>query len=247
MPRTIIGSDFTHHEARRMAAEVKKANVNNNPYLTIAEAAVIPPELRDDFEAYRQAQANKVVVAKKFVDAFGAKLETAVPRADIDGDGKLDTSERNRLPNRLRNNAAAYYRATHQMTKLGTYVAKSRPELLTKIEEELKSHDFKDMLPLFNAWNRGVQAELGINDFQYIAEGIGLGMADAPMPAPITRQDTLELITDVKLARKGQKVAGISGLQIFNGSVTLQDGTRRDVSIWVQKVPGGYELAPPVG
>jgi hypothetical protein len=247
MPRTIIGSDFTHHEKRRVAAEVKKANTNNNPYLTKAEAAVLPKDLHDNFEAFRKSQGNKVAVAAKFVDAFSAQVDVAVPRADLNGDGKLDPSERNRLPNNLRDNAAAYYRATHQMTKLGTYVAKSRPELLTKIEEELKSHDFKDMLPLFNAWNRGVQAELGINDFQYIAEGIGLGMADAPMPAPITRQDTLELITDVKLERKGQKVAGISGLQIFNGSVTLQDGTRRDVSIWVQKVPGGYELAPPVG
>lgn len=91
-----------------VAAAVKRANADGNPYLTKAEAKNLPPDLQDNFEAYRARTLNGVVTASHFVRDQAAYAAGETRRADLDGDWMLNAREIRLLPEQLQDNVSNF-------------------------------------------------------------------------------------------------------------------------------------------
>lgn len=92
-----------------VTANVKKANVDGNTYLTKAEGKALAKDLRDNFEAHRVlGNGNSTVVAKKFIQKFTDYVAVQASKADANGDGYLTTTEAKKLPKDVRDNFANY-------------------------------------------------------------------------------------------------------------------------------------------
>src|SRR3954464_618535 len=92
-----------------VTANVKRANVDNNPYLTMAEAKALPKDLKDNYEAHRVlGNGNDRVAANKFIQKFTDYVAVQARMADKNGDGYLSTAEAKKLPKDVRDNFANY-------------------------------------------------------------------------------------------------------------------------------------------
>jgi hypothetical protein len=94
-----------------LEAEVKKANLNNNAYLTLEEAKKLPADLRDNFENFRKA-GNARVSVKQFTESFTAYVAKSASAADKNKDGVLTKTDARALPKDLRDNFLNYVTAT---------------------------------------------------------------------------------------------------------------------------------------
>ena len=99
---------------RYIEAEVKKANLNGNAYLTVAEAAKLPADLRDNYEAFRKGNAR--VSVKQFTESFTAYVAKSAHAADKNKDGVLTATDAKGLPKDLRDNFLNYVAATQAPT-----------------------------------------------------------------------------------------------------------------------------------
>lgn len=103
-------ADFVAASKSYVRANVKKANKDSNPYLTMEEAKKLPKDLRDNFEHHRVGgQANARVSVKKFETKFTAYVAVKAEQADRNQDGFLDAKEAKLLPKDLRDNFWNFY------------------------------------------------------------------------------------------------------------------------------------------
>lgn len=93
---------------------IDKVNTNGNIYLTLAEEAKLPKDLRDNLKKHRAlAQENGVTVVAKAKKAYGGYVTAKAWAADKTPDGKLTLTEGTRyLPKDLQDNFRNYYNAT---------------------------------------------------------------------------------------------------------------------------------------
>jgi len=92
-------------------AQVKKANLNGNTYLTVEEAKKLPADLRDNYEAFRKAGNSRVSV-KQFTESFTDYVAKSAAKADKNKDGVLTKTDARSLPKDLRDNFLNYVAAT---------------------------------------------------------------------------------------------------------------------------------------
>lgn len=108
--RELIGASKKYLEA-----EVKKANINGNAYLTVDEAKKLPADLRDNYESFRKA-GNARVSVKQFTESFTAYVAKSANAADKNKDGVLTKTDAKALPKDLRDNFLNYVTATQAPT-----------------------------------------------------------------------------------------------------------------------------------
>jgi hypothetical protein len=113
MPKPLrIGvNDLIGASKQYLADRVKKANLDNNAYLTQAEAKKLPADLRDNYDTFRKAGHPRVSV-KKFSDNFVKYVAVSARAADKNKDGVLTATEAKALPKDLRDNFLSYVKAT---------------------------------------------------------------------------------------------------------------------------------------
>lgn len=98
-------ADFIRRSASYIRANVNKANVDQNPYLTKAEAKKLPADIRDNFNNHRfGAQDNATVTAKKFIERYSNYVAVNAKKADKNNDGWVTSLEVKNLPVDLRDN-----------------------------------------------------------------------------------------------------------------------------------------------
>jgi hypothetical protein len=221
---------------------VKKANVDGNPYLTKAEAKKLPKDLRDNFENHRVgAQDNFRVSVKKFETNYVKYVAVQATRADKDGDGILNARDMTRLPRDLKDNVANYIEATR-----GQHTLKSPAILRERILEAVNGKDWKGFIEMCDPENVKGQKELGVNQNQYIAEALNLHMQGNSLPGDITKKSTLEQVEKISLQRAG--AADANGEVVFKGTATLKNGDKLKVEIYGHNRPDGtFWITPPVG
>jgi hypothetical protein len=108
--RDLVGASKSYIEA-----QVKKANLNGNAYLTQEEAKKLPADLRDNYENFRKAGHARVTV-KQFTESFTAYVTKSAKAADKNGDGVLTKTDARSLPKDLRDNFLNYVTATQAPT-----------------------------------------------------------------------------------------------------------------------------------
>ena len=141
-----------------------------------------------------------------------------------------------------------------QARKLGERVRlRTNDNILVKFLDGLTSaveqHEWDLVLTMFAPENYRAQLEIGIGPIQYMIEGLGLGMVDnhlIPLPGDGSAYAKLNAIQAVELTKL--LPADSSGLLTVKGRVTLFDGSRRNVEIYLRKTrTGAYMIEPAVG
>lgn len=110
MARTVKTSEFSAASARYVDAAVKKANTNANAFLTKAEAAALPADLKDNYQRFRLDDPRGIASAKLFAKGYAEHVRAAAERADVNGDGVIAATEARYLPKDLQDNFANYAR-----------------------------------------------------------------------------------------------------------------------------------------
>lgn len=122
-------------------------------------------------------------------------------------------------------------------------------KFLLDLTAYIEKHDWKMVLTFFAPENYRVQKDMGLDDAQYIEEGLGLGMVDnhlIPRPGDGTKFAMLNSIDRISIT--GIQPSEEPGMFIIEGIVVLFDNTSRHVSIFVYKTDtGGYIIEPAVG
>jgi hypothetical protein len=139
MARTVRVADFAAASARYVEGAVKKANVNGNAYLTKAEAAALPKDLQDNFEAKRMSSLSHVVSAREFVGDYAQTVKDAAERADVNGDGVIAATEMRHLPTELQDNYANFARVA----------APAAPEAITEVSLPLSDANIQKVRAAF--------------------------------------------------------------------------------------------------
>jgi hypothetical protein len=235
-------NDFIRSTRAYVQENVKKANTNGNPYLTKAEAKKLPKDLRDNFENHRKlAQENGSVSVKKFENNYVQYVAVHAQRADKNGDGILNARDVTSLPKDLKDNVANFIQATR-----GQHTLKSPAILRERLLEAVNTQDWKGFIELADPSNVKGQKEMGIGQYQYIAEALGLHMVDNTLKGDITKKATLEQVSKITLQRAGEPDA--SGAVSFTGTATLKNGEKLKVNIDAHNRPDGtFWLTPAVG
>jgi hypothetical protein len=240
-------SDFVAASKKYVKKSVTKANKDKNAYLTKAEAKSLPKDLRDNFNTHRKlAQKNERAGAKKFTENFGKYVDVKIRKADSNKDGFIGGSrERRKVPADLRDNLSHYELATTTLARLKTEVSSSRDSLFDKLERGVAEHDWHGLLPMFDKENRVDQFQLGVNDYQYLAEGLGLHMLHNELPGPVTRAETLDRISRIEINRTATETAPDS--ERYRGTVFVKGGKKLELDLFIKPVSGGFVIDPPVG
>lgn len=235
-------NDFIRSTRAYVQENVKKANTNGNPYLTKAEAKKLPKDLRDNFENHRKlAQDNGSVSVKKFENNYVKYVAVHAQRADKNGDGILNARDITHLPRDLKDNVTNFIQATR-----GQHTLKSPAILRERILEAVNNKDWKGFIEMADPQNVKGQKEMGIGQYQYIAEALGLHMVDNTLKGDITKKATLEQVTKITLQRAGEPDA--SGAVSFHGTATLKNGEKLKVNIDAHSRPDGtFWITPAVG
>jgi hypothetical protein len=235
-------NEFIRSTRAYVQENVKKANANGNPYLTKAEAKKLPKDLRDNFEAHRVgAQENGRVSVKKFETNYVNYVAVHARRADQNGDGILSARDVTRLPRDVRDNVTNYIQATR-----GVHTLKSPSILRERILEAVNAKDWKGFTEMCDPANVKGQKELGVGQYQYVAEALGLHMVDNTLPGDIKKKATLDQVEKLTLGRPSGPDA--NGEVSFTGTATLKNGDKLKVSIDGHSRPdGNFWITPPVG
>lgn len=235
-------SDFIKASRTYVQKNVKEANRDGNPYLTKAEAKALPRDLRDNFEAHRVlGQDNARVSVKKFEQNFVAYVAVNARKADKDGDGILHATDMGKLPRDLRDNFGNFVEAT-----TGLHTVKSPAILRERLLDAVNNKDWKGFMELCDPENVKGQKELGVNQWQYIAEALGLHMVDNNLPGDVRKKATLDQLDHITLKRA--PAADANGTLDFKGTATLKNGEKRNVEILGTARPGGtFWVSPAVG
>jgi hypothetical protein len=235
-------NEFIRATRTYVQKSVAKANTNSNPYLTKAEAKKLPKDLRDNFEAHRLgAQDNGRVSVKKFEANFVKYVAVHAERADQNGDGILNARDVSRLPRDLRDNVGNYIEATR-----GPHTIKTPAILRERVLEAVNTKDWKGFIALCDPANVKGQKEMGIGQYQYIAEALGLHNVDNTLTGDIRKKSTLDQVEKITLQRPSGPDA--RGELTFSGTATLKNGEKLKVTIYAHSRPDGtFQITPPVG
>lgn len=235
-------NEFIRASRSYVQKNVQEANKDGNPYLTKAEARKLPKDLRDNFENHRVGgQANARVSVKKFENNFVKYVAVNAHRADKDGDGILNARDITHLPRDLRDNVGNYIEATR-----GLHTLKSPAILRERVLEAVNGKDWKGFVELCDPENVKGQKELGVGQYQYIAEALGLHMVGNSLPGDIKKRSTLEQIDRISLQRASGPDA--RGEVVLKGTATLANGDKLKVEVYGHSRPDGtFWLTPPVG
>jgi hypothetical protein len=121
-------------------------------------------------------------------------------------------------------------------------------DFLERLTAAVERHDWRMVLTLFQGSNFKDQTGIGIDQPQYIAEGLGLHMVGNSIVKGNEHIEFKHLndITRIELTR--MTGPDEQGLLTIYGQVTRADGTPLKVEISLRRTEtGGYELAPAVG
>lgn len=111
-------SDFTRASRSYVETELKKANLDGNSSISLAEAARLPKDLQDNFVKH----AKVTVSTKTFISEFMKSVTDGAKKADGNKDGYLTLSDGKKLPETVRDNFKAYVTATKDVFNQGTGV-----------------------------------------------------------------------------------------------------------------------------
>jgi hypothetical protein len=93
-------SDFVRASRAYAQSAVKKANLDGNTRLTLAEAGKLPKDLQDNF-----AKLGKTSISTKdLIDGFVKAVTDGAKKADASQDGYLSLSDGKKLPEQVRDN-----------------------------------------------------------------------------------------------------------------------------------------------
>lgn len=121
-------------------------------------------------------------------------------------------------------------------------------DFLERLTAAIEQHDWRMVLTLFQGANFKGQTEIGIDQPQYIAEGLGLHTVSNSLTKTHERIEFSHLDKIEQIELSGMTGPDNEGLLSITGHVLLQDGTRLKVEIPLHRTEtGGYELAPAVG
>ncbi|MBL8911852.1 MAG: hypothetical protein JNM17_14255 [Archangium sp.] len=120
MPTTpkVKVSDFTRASRSYVETELKKANLDGNASISLAEAARLPKDLQDNFVKHARVSVSK----KTFISDFMKSVTDGAKKADGNKDGYLTLSDGKKLPEAVRDNFKAYVAATKDVFNQGTGV-----------------------------------------------------------------------------------------------------------------------------
>jgi hypothetical protein len=122
-------------------------------------------------------------------------------------------------------------------------------DFLERLTAAVERHDWRMVLTLFQGSNFKDQTGIGIDQPQYIAEGLGLHMVGNSLVAGDSERiefANLDEIEQIELT--GMTGPNNEGLLTVTGHVLRRDGSRLKVEIPLRRTEtGGYELAPAVG
>jgi hypothetical protein len=201
----------------------------------------LPKDLRDN------VAKTKRPVGKKRLKATLTKYVAANARkADKNKDGFLSAAKQKTLPKDLQDNLKHFVRATNTLSKVSTSVSRTRNELFDRLERGVAKHDWHGLLPLFDKDNRKGQHSLGINDYQYLAEGLGLRMQGNSLPEPVTRAASLDTLKGIAVNRTATLTQS-DGTEEYGGTAKLKDGTTLKLDLFIKPVDGGFVIDPPEG
>ena len=97
---------FISASSKSMKAAVERANANKNTFLTMAEAAKLPAELKDNFKNHRVGNGSGAVVADDLIENFSRYAALQARKADANGNGVISLLESKNLPADLQDNFA---------------------------------------------------------------------------------------------------------------------------------------------
>ena len=121
-------------------------------------------------------------------------------------------------------------------------------DFLERLTAAVERHDWRMVLTLFQGSNFKDQTGIGIDQPQYIAEGLGLHMVGNSIVKDKEHIEFKHLneISGIELTR--MTGPDEQGLLTIYGKVTRADGTSLKVEVPLRRTEtGGYELAPAVG
>ena len=122
-------------------------------------------------------------------------------------------------------------------------------DFLERLTAAVEQHDWRMVLTLFQGSNFKGQTEIGIDQPQYIAEGLGLHMAENSLVAGDGERIEFAHLDEIKrIELTGMTGPDNEGLLTITGFILRRDGSRLKVEIPLRRTEtGGYELAPAVG
>ncbi len=120
MPTTpkVKVSDFVRASRNYVEAALKKANVDGNKTLSLAEAGSLPEDLQDNFVKHGKVRVS----TREFVDGFVKSVTDGAKKADTNKDGYLTLTDGRKLPEAVRDNFKNYVAATRDVFGQGTGV-----------------------------------------------------------------------------------------------------------------------------
>jgi len=141
--------------------------------------------------------------------------------------------------------ATAAPTSAHILFHVNDYILQ---DFLERLTAAIERHDWRMVLTLFQGSNFKDQTGIGIDQPQYIAEGLGLHMVGNSIVKGNEHIEFRHLndITRIELTR--MTGPDEQSLLTIYGQVTRADGTSLKVEIPLRRTEtGGYELAPAVG
>jgi len=118
---------------------------------------------------------------------------------------------------------------------------------LNSFLDAVEEHRWNDVMNYFDETNYQIQHEAGIEQPQYIEEGLGMGMADNHLvdrpkdQSDFHRLNGIVTITLEKVVRSGNSTTA-------TGKVKLFDKTFRKITLYLTRKEGGdYIITPAVG
>jgi hypothetical protein len=105
MSRTsIFVNSFVIRSNDAVRVAVDRANSDKNAFLTRTEAEALPTNLKDNYDAFQERQANGVVGGARFAEEYVQSVARAAAAADTNRDGILTRREARALPLDLQDN-----------------------------------------------------------------------------------------------------------------------------------------------
>ena len=121
-------------------------------------------------------------------------------------------------------------------------------DFLRRLTAAVERHDWRMVLTLFQGSNFKGQTEIGIDQPQYIAEGLGLHMVGNSLMKDNEPIEFRHLNEIERIELTGMTGPDTQSLLTVTGHVLLQNGTRLKVEIPLRRTEtGGYEFTPGVG
>jgi hypothetical protein len=106
--------------------------------------------------------------------------------------------------------------------------------------------DWDFFMSLCDTANVNFQKELGMGQYQYVAEALGLHSVNNSLNGDIAEKSTLDQV--VKISLRGTPTSDVDGAIIYIGTATLKDGGKLKIRVRAQrKSDGWYWITPALG